>query len=382
MPILHMQTDEVRQMVQFGTQSIDYCKDEISRLLARAANLESDWQSSAAVEFRTELQTILNQLLALSDEGKVLFNRAQNEVEEWEALDSAARTSLINLQSDMRIDAVLPVAGSGVFPITIPSISGIISGIVQFIGEQFRLPDWFTKKPPSPDNSVRIPGVFEGTESTPSSIASTPEEPTATESAETIALPPTISPEVTEVHHSVPVQSQTGLNRGKDETLYGCTPTSASMVMNYWHNQDGKNQTALAQDLLNENIQEKEFGNTGMTYNHIIDEFEDHGYQADLNTSPVGSDSAESKAALQDALKNGPVMTIVRLHLNTTGDVHSVVVTGYDQDNVFINDPWEGKQVTCPWDKFEDSWGSNFGKDKDGNPYPTRIFLTVKPQGK
>lgn len=380
MPILHMQTDEVRQMVQYGTQNIDRCKDEVDRVWAAATGLENEWVSGAAVEFRANLQAIYNQLLALLDEGKVLFNRAQSEVEEWEALGSAARMAQLNQQYGMTNVSGLPIAGAGGFPVAIPSIGGIISGIVQFIGGQFRLPDWFPKNPLAPDNSIPIPGAFEGTESNPSSSGNTPEAPTATGSAETAAPPPTITPEVTEVHHSVPVQSQIGLNRGKDETLYGCTPTSASMVMDYWHNQDEKNQTALAQDLLNENVQEKEFGATGMAYDHIIDEFEERGYRAELHTSPVGSDAGASKTALQDALKGGPVMTTVRLNLNTTGEVHSVVVTGFNKDNVTLNDPWTGKEETCSWEKFNASWGSNFGKNKDGVPFPTRIFLTVKPQ--
>lgn len=167
----------------------------------------------------------------------------------------------------------------------------------------------------------------------------------------------------------VPTQSQQGLNLNGKSTEYGCTPTSTSMILDYWHSKDSSNGTLSAQDLLDTNAKQGEFSSIGMSPSNIHDEVKNLGY------SVVEDYTNSDLSGLKDAVAKGPVIAIVKLGMKSTGITHAVVITGISSDNqVKINDPWDGKSYTYSWDDFSKSWGANFGKDA-----PKNNFVVIRP---
>jgi uncharacterized protein YukE len=167
----------------------------------------------------------------------------------------------------------------------------------------------------------------------------------------------------------VPVQYQKNLKFNGATTDYGCVPTATSMVLDYWHNKNPNYGTLSAQDLINTNVAQGQFKATGMTPSDIHDEVTKLGYTKaeDYTNSDLGS--------LKDAVSQGPVIAIVKLGIKSTGTNHAVVVTGISPDNqVKINDPWDGTSHTYSWDVFSKSWGANFGPGM-----PKNTFTVIRP---
>jgi predicted double-glycine peptidase len=170
-------------------------------------------------------------------------------------------------------------------------------------------------------------------------------------------------------------QRNQGLNINGQTTEFGCTPTSTSMILDYWHNKDSANQTLSAQAIIDKHAEKAEFNeNSGMSATNIVDDVKDLGY---ANSNPY-TDSTPEK--LKEAVLKGPVIAIVKLNLKSTGLNHAIVVTGISTDDqVRINDPWTGESSTISWDDFSKSWGAEFGTDKNGNKYPTNSYVEIRP---
>ena len=154
----------------------------------------------------------------------------------------------------------------------------------------------------------------------------------------------------------VPSKSQKDLTYNDGTTQYGCAPTATSMVLDYWHTQDSAHKTMSAQDLLNVNAEQGEFKSTGMSVTNIHDEVQRLGYG-------VVEDYVDSDLdTLKEHVAQGPVITAVKLNMKTSGENHSIVVTGISQDNqVRVNDPWTAESRTYSWEEFSRSWGADFG---------------------
>lgn len=168
--------------------------------------------------------------------------------------------------------------------------------------------------------------------------------------------------------HNVPEHSQHDLTYKGTSTEYGCVPSSASMVLDFWNQKDASHPTMSAQELLDANTAQGEFGRYGMSSTNLHDELDKLGY---ASQDHVNSNLEELKSAVKD----GPVIAIVKLNLKTDGYNHSVVVTGISGNNeVRVNDPWTGKSETYSWEQFSRSWGADFGKDA-----PSNSFVTVRP---
>lgn len=167
----------------------------------------------------------------------------------------------------------------------------------------------------------------------------------------------------------VPTQSQQGLELNGKPNAYACTPTSTSMVLDYWHNKDSKNKTMSAQELIDLNVKEGEFSSTGMSASDMHDEIKNLGYS-------VAEDHTNSDLDdLKNAVAQGPVIAVVKLGMKATGTNHAVVVTGISSDNqVRINDPWDGKSKTYSLDEFSKSWGADYGKG-----IPKNNFIVFRP---
>ena len=170
----------------------------------------------------------------------------------------------------------------------------------------------------------------------------------------------------------VPTQSQQGLQvPGGQTTAYGCAPTAVSMVLDYWHSQDEGHKTLSPDHLVRVNVEQGQFKAVGgMSVSHLHDEIKGAGYS-------VVEDHVDATADdLRAAVAQGPVVALVKLGMGTTGDNHSVVVTGVSADGsqVRINDPWTGKSHTYSWEQFSRSWGADFGPNA-----PKNIYTVIRP---
>ncbi|MCL4868730.1 MAG: WXG100 family type VII secretion target [Anaerolineae bacterium] len=87
MPLLHMETEQVRaaaQQLQRLAQEIDHQSQTLNRQLFL---LQSSWQSPSGDQFCSQLQHEAQKAGSLAQSGFTLYQRVQNEVEEWETID-------------------------------------------------------------------------------------------------------------------------------------------------------------------------------------------------------------------------------------------------------------------------------------------------------
>ncbi len=225
-------------------------------------------------------------------------------------------------------------------------------------------------------NSPRLP-VAEPVKSAFSDLLEPSDRETPEPSVANASVPPqpsvsTIAPESQGRDQwwlDVPVHSQLDLHLPSGAvTAYGCTPTAVSMILDYWHAKDPANRSVSAQDLLTANAAQGVFHN-GMSPTQIHDEVLGLGYT--VVEDRVNSDFE----SLKSVVAAGPVMAIVKLGLKSEGENHAVVVTGISPDNELrINDPWDGQSRTYSWETFSKSWGADFGKDA-----PKNSFVVLRP---
>lgn len=332
-----------------------------SQTLANTAYALSDaWQGPSRDQFLGEFQPLNQRLAQLADEGRILSQRLQREVEEWERVASEFGGGA----SAFWQSPLLASAGGGQNP-WLPSVLSDFSSIalpplsvVSLLGGwSAQWPDWlkerlspfltFLQPPPSPPAPPTTPGQMPLGE-----LLDEPLPEPQVQSAVSLPEQPTASPPTTN-GHPVPIKSQGTLGGSA-----ACAPTSVSMILDYYHNQNPQNHTATPQELLTMLDQGDFAHGKGMSLNKITDELQDLGYHN--VTAQVNATLPDLQTQLQD----GPVITTVRLdmksgQLTSTGAVvHAVVVKGLSADGqtVFINDPWTGSEVRLPLADFAATW--------------------------
>ena len=167
------------------------------------------------------------------------------------------------------------------------------------------------------------------------------------------------------VSYSVPIKAQ-----GAVYGNAGCTPTSVSMVLDYYNIQNSGNKTVSAQQIVDMSDAADRTSTKGMSLTNLTDELETLGYKnVDVKINAQYSD-------LQTAIKDGPV--IVTAGVKLTGDgiinssgsrtlvgpgniTHAMVVSGVGDEQVLVNDPWSGTQVKLSKETFEKMWTRGSG---------------------
>jgi hypothetical protein len=145
-----------------------------------------------------------------------------------------------------------------------------------------------------------------------------------------------------------------------------CAPTSMSMIMNYWHDQNsdlaGPSRDEVLQAAIDANYFEQ---GRGMDFNEAEKILDNYGYDASVQL--FNGDDAAMQSSLKEQLGNGPVMAMVSLDtkadqlVSEGGVAHAVVIAGISNDGsmVRIHDPWEGgRAVDMSWDAFKGAWSS------------------------
>lgn len=397
--LLHIDTDQVQSISNQMIQAQDEIEQNTQRVLAEVNSL--DWMSPGRDSLIAEMESLAQQVRQLTEQGHQLAQRLNQEISEWEtAAQSFTGVSAANGVGTNVVDSgggsILPFT---LLPIIIPVISSpffirprLIPGLPEWVQDIFRKlfptpPTPIDEKKTVPDVPAEEPEPVNNTEPEQKTgfgklIEEKKPAETVTTSASDSSQESQVKVETPDQYWNVPIQSQQGLDYNGKDTQYGCAPTSASMITEYWHQRDDRNGTISAQDLIDKNVEQKEFGYRGMSTSNLENDLEPLGYDVETYAGPVEGPDNET-SAFKDALAKGPVVAIVRLNMDEhSKDVHAVVVTGISPEGVVrINDPWDGKVKDYSWDDFYKVWGSDFGNNKDGNPYPTRGFTTIIPKG-
>ena len=186
----------------------------------------------------------------------------------------------------------------------------------------------------------------------------------------TISSPPTteqIVPPSSELPQSAPptIYPVPPLAQGE---LYGnaaCSPTSACMLLDYYHSLDPSNRTVTPAELINMLDPGDGDPGVGMSLSKITDELDSLGYKH------ISQKVHASLEDLRSEWTNGPF--IVTLGVNLVGPgmsspgasraiqgsgrtLHAVVLKGFSEDNVFVNDPWSGSEQAFSLDTFGSMW--------------------------
>jgi len=151
---------------------------------------------------------------------------------------------------------------------------------------------------------------------------------------------------------------------------YECAPTSASMLLQYYHQQNPDHKAVAPQELI------RKLGSRFDPHKGIgADKLVEGLREMDLGYKTIEWQAKLNQEQLRAELQQGPVMAQVRLNLAASGYPHMVVVTGMSDDGkrVYLNDPWTGGRREVAWDTFERSWTF------DNYPEYSHLVVVIRP---
>jgi uncharacterized protein YukE/predicted double-glycine peptidase len=385
MPTLHLEAERghlTGQALRSSGSSLAACLQELASATRR---LDSAWQGGDGPEFSFEMAALLRRLNDQQDELDLLATRLEREISEWENVDQRGASSWQGgraLAEWLAAQVSLPVAGGqtgGTWPASIPilplmtaiSIGEFIGGLPAWLKDL--LDKWFPAKPiisPLPDEDGQgktgsFGDLLKKQPPTQPPATETGPSPEASGAATTVPPATTTPAEKFDILYDVPAESQ--------GNLYGsaaCSPTSVSMVLNYFHNQDPNNQTVPPDKLIS--LMDKGDGTPGqgVSLTNLTDELDGLGYK---------HVSVQVNASLEDLksqLQNGPVIVTAGVKIvgpgSATADVpravtgpgstmHAMVVKGINADTVVVNDPWSGSEMRIPIETFSKMWSKGSG---------------------
>ncbi len=96
MPLLHMQTEEVRGTGRLLRQTAATIQTEAQNLSTAVNNLATQWQGPSSNQFRSQIEPLLQQLMRVSEKGSELDARVQREVDQWEQTDAGLSSNQKN----------------------------------------------------------------------------------------------------------------------------------------------------------------------------------------------------------------------------------------------------------------------------------------------
>lgn len=378
MSTLHLLPDSARAAAQSLKNSSATLAAHLQELTSAAHRLDSAWQGGGKDVFVSEMDSLIRILNGRQEELVQLVARLEREIAEWEETDQRGASGWQNNQWNaawLQRQASLPfAAGQGgafwqstsILPLmTAVSLGSFFAGIPAWL--QSLLDRLFPPAPvisPVPDDPTI--GIKKGGLHDLIDKKFPDQTPTATPSAKPVETAPAAQPEKKfDILYDVPTESQ--------GDLYGsaaCSPTSASMVLEYFHNKDSSNQTIAPDKLIA--MMDKGDGTpgAGISLSNLTDELNDLGYRN--ITTQVNASMDDLKIQLQ----SGPVIVTAGAKIvgpgSITSDVpravtgpgsviHAMVVKGVSADTVVVNDPWSGSEMQISTDTFNQMWsnGSN-----------------------
>jgi predicted double-glycine peptidase len=137
-----------------------------------------------------------------------------------------------------------------------------------------------------------------------------------------------------------------------------CGPTALLMLLDHFGLWEGEVDAAAIVELATALGTTRE---SGTSYTAIRDYAEDHGLEVtNLNGDGQVQSWDDFYSQLFGALENGqPVLLSVGFNAFTGetdgATTHYVIVTGYENGNFRVVDPWTGQERTLTWDQFHDA---------------------------
>jgi len=149
--------------------------------------------------------------------------------------------------------------------------------------------------------------------------------------------------------YEVPLENQLSIKYKGAVGSHACTPTSISMITEYYHSVDASNKGLSPLDLIQmqEPDAESYSMRSGSNANWFFDDLKEAGYTISYNQNmnTIGN--------LQEQLTGGPVLALIK---QSSGANHAVVVTGAQNGYVSIADPWQGVNRTYTEQQFSKMW--------------------------
>jgi uncharacterized protein YvpB len=167
-------------------------------------------------------------------------------------------------------------------------------------------------------------------------------------------IPEILPPLATTLLHTVPILAQ--------DDLYGnaaCSPVSACMLLEYYHQLNPLNLTVTPQQLIAMLDPGDGTPGKGMSLSNVTDELLTLGYQHISEKIHATLDDLKSE------LIKGPLIVTVGVTLTSLGKrliqgpgetIHAMVVKGFSPEAIIVNDPWSGKELRFPYATFEIMW--------------------------
>ena len=392
---IHLEPEAARQTAQLIRQDAEEMQQVMNSLEKALNRLNNGWISPRADHFMLNARNMSKELGSSADSLLSLSLRMDNEINEWVSTDERGR-QLFQIPLAIGLTSSLTTGGAAfTFPwlegwlgeagldgITLPT-GWSLAGLVSVLGS---IPAWLqtwldgifgkpevispiVEEPETPPHETfgdllkremppeTLPTTSEP--ATPSAETSAPATTTTPPAGTTPAAPAEQGTTTTTAAngYDVPVYSQ-----GK---LYGnaaCLPTSVAMVTNYYHAHNS-NATAVSAETLINTMDKGDgtYGN-GVGIDKLNDEIVDLGYQEP--TIKVGASLDDLKTQLQSGpviVNTGVKVTVVNGEraLDGVGNTyHSMVVKGFSSDGsqVYVNDPWSGKEIDYSVDEFSKIW--------------------------
>ena len=130
MGIIHMETEQVRQVARQLGQASDAISQEMENLNGHVHSM--NWQGAGADEFRAEFDALMRQMTSACEQGLLLDQRAEREVEQWLAADGQGAIHFQELKRSLSDLNLIMAGGSGVM-----LASAQVLGVSTAINEQY-----------------------------------------------------------------------------------------------------------------------------------------------------------------------------------------------------------------------------------------------------
>jgi len=377
MTTLHLLPDPAHAAAQSLKVSSATLAAHVQELNSATHRLDSAWQDGGKDSFSAEMDSLLRSLNARQEELTVLVSRLESEIAEWEETDRRGASGWQSGQWNAAwLARQLPSAAGGsgfggqglaaILPLmTAVSVGSFFAGIpawLQSILDRLFPPAPILSPVPDEPSSGVTPGALHDLIDKKFPPAAEPSAPAASASAKPVVPPQTPPEKKFDLLYDVPTESQ--------GSLYGsaaCSPTSASMVLDYFHNQDPRHQAIAPDKLIS--MMDKGDGTPGqgVSLSNLTDELNGLGY------NHITTQVNASLADLKNQLQSGPVIVTAGVKIvgpgSVTSDVpravtgpgsvmHAMVVKGISADAVLVNDPWSGSEMQIPVETFNQMWSS------------------------
>jgi uncharacterized protein YukE len=356
MTTIHLHPENARAIARLLAQNAILAQTEAQTLRNRIQQLTYAWQGGFADEFQAEAQELARRLEFQADMLETLAHRFSREIIEWESVDQAGAT-VFRAGTPGIWGGSLPTAAGGWIPsIALPiAVSSWVDDLPPWLN------NWLDKLFPSSqgqdDTSQEVTGktrLGELLEESPVGQQDMPATPTQEDIAASQPATSQAADSAYKAYYDVPLKSQ--------GSLYGaaaCAPTSISMVLDYFQNQDSSRSTASPEALIT--MLDPGDGTPGKgVFLHLMND--------DLGELGYHNITVKAEASLEELtshLNDGPVIITAGVKLiggqnrdiqQAGNTVHAMVLKALNADSVVLNDPWSGTEKIFSREVFDQMW--------------------------